>query len=211
MKKAGLIIATMMMSLGVVRAHELTPQQKTQLKSVFPEATSFSEKHVKLTDSQIALLAKKLQSKLGPKDRNVTLYMAQGASESLGNAIYFPAKDEDGDPIQGVIGLGMDGKVKKVMIFSHHKDYSVAQETFLGQFGGKTANPEDWHAGHTVTLVQGQESNSTAAMKAIKKAVMLAEMAKSSAGKAEKIQESGSKEMHEKSGHHDHHEHEETK
>jgi hypothetical protein len=139
---------------------------------VFPEAEGFSEKHAKLTPEQAAGAEAELKGKLSAEDKKTSVYVAKNGGEGvLGNAVYFPAKDQDGDPAKGLVGVGADGKISKVVIFSHHKDYPVAQEAFLGQFAGKGPGPEEWKS---VKPASGHEAASAAVIKAVRKAVAIA-------------------------------------
>lgn len=157
-------------------AHDMSPKQESQLKTVFPEAVGFMEKHVSLTDKQAAQASTKISGKLGTEDREVRLLAAKSVDGGiLGHAVYFSVKDKDGDTVKGLVGLGTDGMVKKAVIFSHDKADPVAQEGFLSQFAGKSTDLAQW--GKAVKPAPGREAASKAAAKAIHKATVLAETA----------------------------------
>ena len=151
-------------------AHEISPQKEKQMKAVFPSAASFSEQHVKLNGSQIKAIEKMIRGKVSPKHKNPTIFKAQTDSAVLGYLSFFEAKEPDGDISPAAVGIGPDGAIAKVVLFTHHpEDNPLAGRDFLDQFEGKKAGEvEAWNPDHTVKLVPGKQKESVAAMKAIR-------------------------------------------
>jgi len=171
-----LLTVAFTMTAIALSAHDMSPKQEAQLKRVFPEAAEFSEKHVNLTEEQIAKASTKLGGKLVAEEWEVRLLAAHNADdELLGHAVYFSVKDRDGDPVKGLVGLGTGGMVKKVVLFSHDKADPLAQEEFLGQFTGKNSDPVQW--GNSVTPARSHETVSKTVAQAIHRSVILAEAA----------------------------------
>ena len=157
-------------------AHDMSPKQEAQLKRVFPEAAEFSEKHVNLTEEQVAQASAKLGDDLVVEEREVRLLAAHNEeAKLLGHAVYFSIKDKDGDPVKGLVGLRTDGMVKKVVLFSHDKADPLTQEAFLGQFTGKKTDPVQW--GNAVKPARGHEAASKVVAQAIHRSAILAEEA----------------------------------
>jgi Na+-translocating ferredoxin:NAD+ oxidoreductase RnfG subunit len=154
-------------------SHEISAEKEKQLKAVFSEAAKFSEEHLTLTDSQIKQIEKLLRSKLNPKYKKVTIFIAESNKKGkpLGYINFFEAKEPDGDIVPAAVGVKPDGTIQKVVIFTHHADDNpVAGEGFLGPFTGKKINEEHlWHSDHTIKPIKGHESASSSAHKAIQR------------------------------------------
>ncbi len=177
-KTKRLMAAVLTATAVAVGAHDMSPKQEAQLKTVFPEAAGFVEQHVNLTNEQAAQVSAKLGHRSEIQAREVRLLGAKGADGGyLGHAVYFSIKDKDGDPIKGLVGLNLDETIKKVVIFSHDKADPVAHEGFLSQFAGKSTDPVQW--GKAVKPAAGPAAASQAAAKAIHRAALLAEAAMS--------------------------------
>ena len=152
-------------------SHEISPEKNKQLKSIFSEASAFTEKHLKLTDAQSAQIEKIIRGKLNPKHKNPTIYLAESNEKGkpLGYVGFFDAKEPDGDIVPGAVGVKPDGAIAKIIIFTHHANENpVAGESFLGQFVGKKVDdPHLWHPDHLIKMMKGHEAASSAAHKAI--------------------------------------------
>ncbi len=171
-----LMAAAVTATAVAVGAHDMSPKQEAQLKTVFPEAVGFVEQHVNLTNEQAAQVTAKIGHRLETQEREVRLLGAKAADgDFLGHAVYFSIKDKDGDPVKGLVGLNLDETVKKVAVFSHDKADPLAQESFLSQFAGKSTNPVLW--GPAVKPAVGRKEASKIAVNAIHKAAVLAEIA----------------------------------
>lgn len=170
MKSKTLLIIMVVSALAVLSwADEITPRENNQLKAVFPEATEFSEQHAELTGAQVSAIEKTVRGKVLAKYENMGIFRAGSDSAPLGYAAFFDAKEPDGDIVPAGVGVGMDGKIAKVVIFTHHIDENpLAQEDFLGQFVGKdVADSESWHPDHSIKLVVGREQDSLDTIRAI--------------------------------------------
>lgn len=202
---------------------EKTAESKNdkQLRTVFPKATSFEEKRFALSKSQVSKIQKAVKGKLSSREKKSRFFIALGKkNEVLGTVVFFGAKDVDNDPIPAAVGIGTDGKVEKVVVFSHHDDNPWADVKFLSQFIGKGAK-DSWKAGDTFQLIDEAKSASWQVVKGIRKALLIHQYVgkKGVSEKRRKLKEMKTKHheegkdkdehAHEKQGDEAHHEHEE--
>lgn len=177
-------------------SHEITPQKTKQLKALFPNASGFSEEHVKLNDAQVKAVENVLRGKVGPMHKELAVFKAEADAKILGFAAFFETKEPDGDMAPAAVGVEPSGAIAKVAVFTHHADENpLAQDAFLGQFTGKTpADSEAWHPGHTLQLVHGKEQDSLDMAKSIRRmsAVILEAAKGMRGGKSAKTSSSGS-------------------
>lgn len=166
---------------------KISARKNKQLKAVFPEARSFRAKRYALSKKQASRIQKKLKGRLKKGDKKSRIFKAFGKKKKLlGTVVFVGAKDTDGDSIPAAVGIGLDGRIESVVVFSHHDDNPWAEADWLEQFIGKGPN-DDWHPGHTIALIDGYDQPSWQMAKVIRKALLINQAVAGAPGKARKV------------------------
>lgn len=124
-------------------AHDLVwPGEK--LKALYPQAVSFEQKNLYVTDQQRASIERSLGSGLREEDLKPSIYFALVKTNAdnpphKAAAILFVDAMGDGGKIE--IGLVVNGKgeLAKIQIFENKESPKLSQLAFLKQFEGKKA------------------------------------------------------------------------
>lgn len=126
----------------VAPAHEKQWPEK-RLRQVWPQAQTFAARQVTLEPGQLSQLGRS-GIKLGAEDRSPTFYIAKGKtssssqSKSLGVIIFIDEYGANGK-MEISVAIDVDGRTKKIDIWSHAENVAVNKDEFLGQFIGKTS------------------------------------------------------------------------
>lgn len=122
-------------------AHDLVwPGEK--LKTLFPQAASFDQKNLYVSDEKKAVLEKALGGRLPEEDLKPSIYLAivkdspEAAPKKAAAIIFIDAHGEGGKIEMGVVVNGK-GELMKVHIFENKEPETISKPTFLKQFEGK--------------------------------------------------------------------------
>ncbi len=142
-----------------------------QLKETLPQATRFTSQQVALNAAQIEKIERDLNTRLTSEDRRPTFYPAYQGDKKIGMVIFV---DENGE--NGIIEIGMaldtEGKITGVKILAHREKSSIKQESFLGQFVGKSSQDFSMTDSHIAPLNDALEA-SNAVIRGVRKALLL--------------------------------------
>ncbi len=174
MFKVSLISLVLFFMAGTVIGHEKKWPEK-RLRQVWPEAQSFTSKQVSLTSGQIAEL-KGNDVQIGAQDRSPTFYFAEVTQEKkpkkIGIILFVDATGNNG-VMEISIAMGLDGGVKKIDIWDHSENASIAKENFLKQFVGMNSK-SSFAVNKDYQPVVGAEKASESAARAVRKALKIA-------------------------------------
>ncbi|MBI5074514.1 MAG: hypothetical protein HZB62_05025 [Nitrospirae bacterium] len=129
---------------GSSYSHDLVwPGDK--LKVLFPQAVSFEQKNLYVSDEQRANIEKALGVKLPDEDLKPSIYLAvvrntPDAAVRKAGAIMFVDAQGDGGKIEMGVVVSGKGDLAKVLIFENKESSKVTDPTFLKQFEGKKAS-----------------------------------------------------------------------
>ncbi len=142
-----------------------------QLKETYPQATRFTSQQATLSSAQIEKIERDLNTRLTSEDRRPTFYPAYQGDKKIGMVIFV---DENGE--NGIIEIGMaldtEGKITGVKILAHREKSSIKQESFLGQFVGKSSQDFSMTDSHIAPLNDALEA-SKAVIRGVRKALLL--------------------------------------
>ncbi|MBI5635234.1 MAG: hypothetical protein HZA15_17345, partial [Nitrospirae bacterium] len=130
--------------MPVSYSHDLVwPGDK--LKVLFPQAVSFEQKNLYVSDEQRANIEKALGVKLPDEDLKPSIYFAvvrntPDAAVRKAGAIMFIDAQGDGGKIEIGVVVSSRGDLVKVLIFENKESSKVTDPTFLKQFEGKRAS-----------------------------------------------------------------------
>lgn len=154
-----IVIAFLFLSVGSY-AHDLVwPGEK--LKALFPQADSFEQKNLYVSDEQKLSIEKTLGSRLPEEDLKPSIYLAiikTGADSPPRKAaaiMFIDAFGEGGKIEMGVVVSGK-GDLMKVQIFENKESSKLIQQAFLRQFEGKKAT-ELFKIGSDITAPAGTD------------------------------------------------------
>jgi len=128
---------------GSCSAHDLVwPGEK--LKILFPQADSFEQKNLSVSDEQKSSIEKTLGSKLPEEDLKPSIYLAiiktgtDSPPRKAAAIMFIDAFGEGGKIEMGVVVSGK-GEVMKIHISENKESSKITREVFLKQFEGKKA------------------------------------------------------------------------
>ncbi len=139
-------------------AHDLTwPGEK--LKALFPQAESFEQKNLYVSDAQRLNIEKALGVRLPEEDLKPSIYFAvvrntPDAPPRKAGAIMFIDAHGDGGKIELGVVVSGKGDLMKVLIFENKESPKITQQAFLRQFEGKKAT-DQFMVGSEITAPAG--------------------------------------------------------
>lgn len=146
-------------------AHDLVwPGEK--LKALFPQADSFEQKNLYVSDEQKSSIEKSLGSRLPEEDLKPSIYLAiikTGADSTPRKAaaiMFIDAFGEGGKIEMGVVVSGK-GDLMKVQVFENKESSKVTQQAFLRQFEGKKST-DLFKIGSDITAPPGTDKSAQA-------------------------------------------------
>jgi len=138
-----LLLLMILLYTSVSYGHDLIwPGEK--LKALFPQAESFEQKNLYVTDGQRKNIENSLGSKLPEEDLQPSIYLAivrnnPGSPPKKAAAIIFIDAYGKGGKVEMGIVVSGKGILEKVLIFENNEAESIRQSLFLEQFAGKKA------------------------------------------------------------------------
>ncbi len=146
-------------------AHDLVwPGEK--LKKLFPQAESFEQKNLYVSDEQRSHIEELLGDRLPQEDIKPSIYLAvvrsaPGAPPRKGAAIMFIDAQGEGGKIEMGVVVNGKGEIAKIHIFENNEPRELAQQPFLKQFEGKRAT-DLFNVGTDITAPSGKERSAQA-------------------------------------------------
>ncbi len=129
---------------GMALPHDAVfPAEK--LKALFPQAQSFEQKNLYVSDEQRSRIEEMLGSRLPEEDLKPSIYLAIVKSDpdarprKAAAMMFIDAYGEAGKIEMGVVVSGK-GDLLGLRIFENDESPGVSQQTFLRQFEGKKAS-----------------------------------------------------------------------
>ncbi|MEW6115451.1 MAG: hypothetical protein AB1553_00920 [Nitrospirota bacterium] len=166
----------LLVSATTILAHDLVwPGEK--LKTMVPQAESFEQKNLYISDEQRLHIEKALGSTLPEEDVKPSIYLAvirgnPGAPPRKASAIMFiDAYGEEGKIEIGVV-VGGKGAIQKVYIFENKESEKVTNQAFLKQFEGKKAS-DPFKVGADITAPSGKEKPAQAIASGARRGVLI--------------------------------------
>ncbi|MFZ5998050.1 MAG: hypothetical protein ACOYW7_11280 [Nitrospirota bacterium] len=147
-------------SITNVLAHDLVwPGEK--LKTMFPQAESFEQKNLYVSDEQRLHIEKALGSTLPEEDLKPSIYLAvvrdnPGAPPRKAAAMMFIDAYGEGGKIEIGVVVSGKGAIQKLHIFENKESEKVTSQAFLKQFEGKKAS-DPFKVGSDITAPSGKE------------------------------------------------------
>ena len=135
------ILASVLFTGSLSYAHDLVwPGEK--LKILFPQASSFEQKNLYVSDEKKAILEKALGGRLPEEDLKPSIYLAivKGSPEAAPKkaaAIIFIDEHGEGGKIEMGVVVNGKGELLKVHIFENKEPEAISKPAFLKQFEGK--------------------------------------------------------------------------
>jgi hypothetical protein len=125
-------------------AHDLVwPGEK--LKTMFPQAESFDQKNLYVSDEQRSRIEHALGSKLPEEDLKPSIYLAvvrnspDSPPRKAAAMMFIDAYGEGGKIEMGVV-VGGKGDIMKILVFENNESSEVTSDAFLKQLEGKKAS-----------------------------------------------------------------------
>lgn len=141
-------------------AHDLVwPGEK--LKAMFPQAESFEQKNLYVSDEQRANIEKVLGGRLPEEDMKPSIYLAvvrsgPGAPPRKAAAMMFIDALGEGGKIEMGVMVNGKGELMKVHIFENKESGKLTGQDFLKQFAGKKAT-DLFKVGKDINAPSGKE------------------------------------------------------
>ena len=139
------------------------------LKALFAGAEAFSAVEGSLNDAQIALVQSKTGEALNEDDRVPTFYfaIAQGKRYEVAQFIRVEGAKQ---PLSVAVAVDLKGRITNVKVLKSEDDPRFKEETFLGQFRGKTFK-DTLKVGVDLTAVPRQDRISETFASEVRKAL----------------------------------------
>lgn len=146
-------------------AHDLVwPGEK--LKALFPQAESFEQKNLYVSDEQRTAIEKALGSRLPEEDLKPSIYLAvvrsspEAPPRKAAAMMFIDAHGEGGKIEMGVV-VGGKGEIMKIYIFENKESEKLLQPQFLRQFEHKKAS-DLFKVGADISAPHGREKSAQA-------------------------------------------------
>ena len=146
-------------------AHDLVwPGEK--LKTLFPQAASFEQKNLYVSDAQRAAIETALKGRLQEEDMKPSVYLAivrnspTAPPRKAGAIMFIDANGQGGKIEMGIVVSGQ-GHLQGIHIFENKEPASVLQPSFLKQFEHKTAS-DPFTVGKDISSPRGAEISAQA-------------------------------------------------
>jgi Na+-translocating ferredoxin:NAD+ oxidoreductase RnfG subunit len=135
------VLALGISASGLLMAHESGFPEKT-LKSVFPDATTFTARKKSLTAVQVKRIEQASGSKMHANDNPVNFFVAVGKAADnsgvLGMVVLVDTKGPKGI-VDLAVGVKRDLTITKVLVVENKDESALSAAAFLDQFKGKGA------------------------------------------------------------------------
>ncbi|MBZ0157039.1 MAG: hypothetical protein K8I29_12615 [Alphaproteobacteria bacterium] len=172
---AGVVPFLLLLSPGAL-AHDLVwPGEK--LKAMFPQAESFEQKNLYISDEQRARIEKMAGVPLPEEDLKPSLYLAvvrsaPGAPPRKAAAMLFIDAQGEGGKIEMGVVVNGKGELERIHLFENRESEKVTRSSFLKQFEGKkTSDP--FKTGVDITAPAGQEKATQAIASGAKRGLLI--------------------------------------
>ena len=162
----------LMVSVPLFSKAQNTGFPAQRLAAIFPEAKKFVQKSAVLAPDKIAAIEKELGTKLGSEGMKPIFYIPiNDKDKPVGLVLFADVKGPLG-VIDGAVGLNMQGKIVKVVVYDHKETGAIAEEAFLKQFVGMGIE-DTFKVGEDVEAVSGHEAASGAVALLPKKTLVM--------------------------------------
>lgn len=134
-----------------------------KLKALFPQAESFEQKNLYVSDEQRGRIEKALGSRLPEEDLKPSIYLAvvrntpDAPLRKAGAIMFIDAHGPGGKIEMGVVVSGK-GDLLKILIFENKESQKITQQVFLNQFEGKKA-ADPFKVGSDITAPAGADKS----------------------------------------------------
>lgn len=161
---------------GSSPAHDLIwPGEK--LKKLFPQAESFEQKNLYVSDEQRSHIERLLESKLPEEDVKPSVYLAivRSTTDSpprKGAVIMFIDAYGEGGKIEMGVVINGKGELAKIHIFENKESANMTQQAFLKQFEGKKAS-DPFKVGADITAPPGKEKTAQAVASGARRGLLI--------------------------------------
>ena len=156
-----IIVFSFLFSISVF-AHDLVwPGEK--LKILFPQAESFEQKNLYVSDEQRTAIERALGSRLPEEDLKPSIYLAvvrsspEAPPRKAAAMMFIDAHGEGGKIEMGVVVSGK-GEIMKVHIFENKESEKLLQPQFLKQFENKKSS-DLFKVGADISAPAGREKS----------------------------------------------------
>jgi hypothetical protein len=157
-------------------AHDLVwPGEK--LKALYPDAVSFEQKNLYVSDAQKTGIEKALGSRLPEEDLKPSIYLAsvkdhpETPSKKVAAIIFIDAYGEGGKIEMGVVVNGK-GELVKIHLFENKEPERITQQAFSKQFEGKKAS-EAFRVGTDITAPRSAEKSAQAVASGARRGMLI--------------------------------------
>ena len=157
-------------------AHDLVfPGDK--LKILVPQAESFEQKNLYMSDNQRSGIDETLKDKLPEEDLKPSIYFAVvrktvDARPRKEAVIIFIDAYGDGGKIEIGVVVGRKGELRKIHIFENNESVTLSQQAFINQFGGKKAS-DVFMIGEDITSPPGEAISAQAISSGARRGVLI--------------------------------------
>jgi len=143
-RTCGATVLALLLCAGGVLAHDLVwPGEK--LKALYPEAISFEQKNLYVSDEQKAVIERAVGTRLPEEDLKPSIYLAvvkaapDAPARKAAAMMFIDAYGVAGKIEMGV-AVGGKGEILRVRIFENKESPKLLDPAFLSQFQGKKAS-----------------------------------------------------------------------
>ena len=151
---------------------EFIPRE--QLVEIYPQATKFSIVEGTLNAKQVQFIESSLGRKLSEAETVPTLYFAYTgkgkAVKRIGLAMFGTPPGKTGKMSIG-IGIALNGKINKIIVYKSKEDQKIFKGKFLSQFNGKNLK-SSFKMGQGVFPIEGETKISVAFSDRVKLALL---------------------------------------
>ena len=172
----GVSAALIVFNAGASLSHDLVfPAEK--LKTLFPQAQSFEQKDLYISDEQRAKIEGQLKSRLPEEDLKPSIYLAiikdrpETPPKKAAAIIFIDSQGERGKIEMGVV-VGGKGELIKVRLFENKEPDQLTLPSFLKQFEGKKA-ADSFKVGSDITAPEAVAKSAQAVASGARRGLLI--------------------------------------
>jgi hypothetical protein len=171
-----LFLIAALLCTDVSSAHDLVwPGEK--LKTLVPEADSFEQKNLYVSETQQKMIEERLGVVLPPEDLKPSVYLSivrtgPDARPRKTSAMMFIDAFGNGGKIEMGVVVNGKGELQKILLFENDEAESLNDKTFLGQFEGKKPS-DSFTVGVDIVAPKGNEKSAQAIASGAKRGLVI--------------------------------------
>jgi len=170
-----IVISSLFYPFGAYAHDQIFPEEK--LKVLVPQAESFEQRNLYMSDEQRLEIEKALKTGLPEEDLKPSLYFAvvrqtKDSPPRKEAAVLFIDAYGEGGKIEIGVAVNRNGDLMRIHIFENSESENLSHQAFLNQYEGKKAS-DAFMVGADITAPAGKEKDAQAIASGVRRGVLI--------------------------------------